>query len=152
MTFTPNNNLETAYDTVNNILKLKAKDGFTGLDVLQFTFKNQQYSIPFKLQPRQRYLFSYKPKGKPKTVNLFGQFNSWDRNSLPMNDNDKNGIYEISIPLDPGRYEYKFFVDGKELIDPRNPVKVPNGLGDYNSVLIIESESSDKMYLHCLNY
>ena len=57
-----------------------------------------------------------------------------------MDDSDGNGIYEISVPLDPGRYEYKFFVDGKELIDPQNPVKVPNGLGDYNSILIIESE------------
>ncbi len=69
-----------------------------------------------------------------------------------MDDLDGNDIYEISVPLDPGRYEYKFFVDGKELIDPQNPVKVPNGLGDYNSILIIEPERTDKMYLHCLNY
>ncbi len=69
-----------------------------------------------------------------------------------MSDADKNGIYEISIPLDPGRYEYKFFVDRKELIDPQNPVKVPNGMGDFNSVIIIESDEEDKMYLHTLNY
>ena len=125
---------------------------FTGLDVLSFTYENQQYQIPVKLQPRKKYLFTYKPKGKPKQVNLFGQFNSWDRGNLPMSDSDGNGIYEIRIPLDPGRYEYKFFVDGKELIDPINPVKVPNGLGDYNSVLVIEPEKSVKMYLHCLNY
>ena len=152
LTFSPNENLIIVHDTVNNILKLRAKDGFTGLDVLQFTFENQQYYVPFKLQPRKKYLFTYKPKGKPKQVNLFGQFNSWDRNSLPMNDEDGNGIYEISIPLDPGRYEYKFFVDRKELIDPQNPVKVPNGLGDYNSVIIVESDEEDKMYLHSLNY
>jgi glycosidase len=150
--FTPNRNLDIVHDTLKNILKIKAKDGFTGLDVLGFTFENQQYQIPIKLQPRKKYLFTYKPKGKPKQVNLFGQFNSWDRGSLPMNDADSNGVYEINVPLDPGRYEYKFFVDGKELIDPQNPVKVPNGLGDYNSILIIEPEKSDKMYLHCLNY
>ncbi|MCW8996689.1 MAG: alpha-amylase family glycosyl hydrolase, partial [Psychromonas sp.] len=89
---------------------------------------------------------------KPKRVNLFGQFNSWDRNSLPMSDIEGKGIYEISIPLDPGRYEYKFFVDGAELIDPKNPVKVPNGLGDFNSVIIIEPSKEDNIYLHCLNY
>jgi len=152
LTFTPNENLDVVHDTVNNILKLKAKDGFTGLDVLQFTFENQQFYIPFKLEPRKKYLFTYMPKGKPKQVNLFGQFNSWDRSSLPMSDADKNGIYEISIPLDPGRYEYKFFVDRKELIDPQNPVRVPNGMGDFNSVIIIESDKEDKMYLHTLNY
>ena len=152
LTFIPNANLVMVHDTVKNILKLKAKDGFTGLDVLGFTFENQQYQIPFKLHPRKKYHFTYKPKGKPKQVNLFGQFNSWDRGSLPMNDADGNGVYEINVPLDPGRYEYKFFVDRKELIDPQNPVKVPNGLGDYNSILIIEPEKSDKMYLHCLDY
>ncbi len=152
LTFVPNENLVIVHDTVSNILKLKAKDGFTGLDVLGFNFENQLYQIPFKLHPRKKYLFTYKPKGKPKHVNLFGQFNSWDRGNLPMDDSDGNGIYEITVPLDPGRYEYKFFIDGKELIDPQNPVKVPNGLGDYNSILIIESERTDKMYLHCLNY
>jgi cyclomaltodextrinase / maltogenic alpha-amylase / neopullulanase len=152
LSFTPNENLVTVHDSVNIPLKLKAKDGFTGLDVLQFTFENQEYHIPFKLQPRKKYLFTYKPKGKPERVNLFGQFNSWDRNSLPMSDEDGSGIYEISIPLDPGRYEYKFFVDRQELIDPQNPVKVPNGLGDYNSVIVIESDNEDKLYLHSLNY
>jgi len=152
LTFTPNENLIIIHDSVNNVLKLKARNGFTGMDALQFTYENQQYYIPFKLQPRKKYLFTYKPKGKPNQVNLFGQFNSWDKNNLPMSDLDGNGIYEINIPLDPGRYEYKFFVDRKELIDPQNPVKVPNGLGDFNSVIIIESVNEDKLYLHTLNY
>ena len=71
LTFSTNENLAVVHDTVNNILKLKAKDGFTGLDVLQFTYENQQYYVPFKLQPRKKYLFTYKTKGKPKQVNLF---------------------------------------------------------------------------------
>ncbi len=152
LSFSPNNNLIIVHDTLNNILKLKAKEGFTGLEVLSFAYENQQYQILVELQPRKKYLFTFRPKGKPKQVNLFGQFNSWDRGNLPMTDSNGDGIYEISIPLDPGRYEYKFFVDGKELIDPKNPVKIPNGLGDYNSVLIIEPEKSEKMFLHCLNY
>jgi cyclomaltodextrinase len=152
LAFSPNMNVAIEYDSIGNLLKMKANEGFTGLDVLEFTFENQKYHIPFKLQPRKKYLFTYKPKGKPKQVNLFGQFNSWDRASLPMSDPDDNGIYGTSVPLDPGRYEYKFFVDRAELIDPQNPVKVPNGMGDYNSVIIIEPEKEDKMYLHTLNY
>lgn len=152
ISFAPNENLNFVYDSVNNVLRVKANDGFTGLDLLEFTYENQKYQIPFKLQKRNKYLFTYKPKGKHQKVNLFGQFNSWDRNNLPMSDDNGDGVYEIKIPLDPGRYEYKFFVDGQELIDPKNPVKVPNGLGDYNSVLIIEPSPEDKIYLHCLNY
>ena len=33
-------------------------------------------------------------------------------------------VLEVEIPLDPGRYEYKFFVDGQEVVDPANPDKV----------------------------
>ena len=54
--------------------------------------------------------------------------------SHSRNDNE----YEISIPLDPGRYEYKFYVDGVELADPKNPLRVPSGVGDFNSVKVIE--------------
>jgi len=150
--FTPNKNVAVSYDSVNKILVMNAVEGFTGLDLLEFTYENQTYQIPFKLQLKKKYQFSYKPRVKPKQVSLFGQFNSWDRSGLPMNDDDKNGIYEIHIPLDPGRYEYKFYVDGRELIDPKNPVKVPNGLGDFNSVIIIESSDEDKVYLHSLKY
>lgn len=152
LSFSPNGNLIVIHDTLNNILRLKAKEGFTGLEVLSFAYENQQYQILVELQPRKKYLFTFEPKGNPKQVNLFGQFNSWDRGNLPMTDSNGDGIYEISIPLDPGRYEYKFFVDSKELVDSKNPVKVPNGLGDYNSILIIEPEKSENMFLHCLNY
>jgi glycosidase len=152
ITFTPNENLTVEYDSLNNILRIKANPGFSGLDLLEFTHENHKYQIPFQLLQRNKYFFTFKPKGKHQKVNLFGQFNSWDRNSLPMSDDNGDGIYEIKIPLDPGRYEYKFYVDGEELIDPKNPVKVPNGLGDYNSVLIIEPSKEDKIYLHCLNY
>ncbi|HQJ46032.1 MAG TPA: alpha-amylase family glycosyl hydrolase, partial [Ignavibacteriaceae bacterium] len=93
---------------------------------------------------------TYKPESGEKQVNLFGQFNSWDRQSLPMKDLDGDGTLEVEIPLDPGRYEYKFFIDGKEVVDPANPVKVSNGMGDFNSVRIIEEPMTDKMFLHII--
>ena len=150
--FVPNDNFVILHDTLNNTLSIRSKAGFTGFDILSFNYENQKYDIPIKLQPKKKYQFTYKPKGKSKQVNLIGQFNSWDRGNLPMSDKVGNGIYEINLSLDPGRYEYKFFVDGKELIDPKNPVKVPNGLGDYNSVVIIQPEKASKLYLHSLNY
>uniref|UniRef100_A0A7V3E8R5 Glycosyl hydrolase family 13 catalytic domain-containing protein n=1 Tax=Ignavibacterium album TaxID=591197 RepID=A0A7V3E8R5_9BACT len=123
---------------------------FSGLTLVSFKYYGKTYEIPVKLNKTKKYLFTYKPNAGEKQVNLFGQFNSWNRQDLPMTDTNGDGILEIEIPLDPGRYEYKFFVDGREIVDPENPVKVPNGLGDFNSVRIIEEEAKDKMFLHIL--
>ena len=146
-----NDNVIAQFDKDSLLLSLTPREGFSGLDLLKFKYDGNTYSIPFKLEKKQKRLFTFKPTGHPKHVNLFGQFNSWNRQSLPMTDKNEDGVYEIEIPLEPGRYEYKFFVDGKELIDNENPVKVPNGLGDYNSVLIVENPDIIKPYLHLIN-
>jgi hypothetical protein len=42
-------------------------------------------------------------------------------------------------PLPPGRYEYKFVIDGvtwKE--DPNNPQRVDDGFSGFNSLLIVD--------------
>jgi hypothetical protein len=41
--------------------------------------------------------------------------------------------------LRPGRYEYKLVVDGRWVVDPLNPRKVPNDAGTENSVLEIDA-------------
>lgn len=146
----PNNNFNVAFNKEENMITIISLNNFTGLELIPFELNNTTYEIPVKLELKKKYLFTYKPIGKPKVINLFGQFNSWNRQSLPMRDDSGDGVYEISIPLDPGRYEYKFYVDGKELIDPANPVKVSNGMGDFNSVRVIEEDAKDNMFLHIL--
>ncbi|MEJ2507338.1 MAG: alpha-amylase family glycosyl hydrolase, partial [Ignavibacteriaceae bacterium] len=148
--FLPNKNFNVVFNNEENTIAIIPINNFTGLDLIPFELNNTTFEIPVKSQLKKKYLFTYKPAGKPKVVNLFGQFNSWNRQNLPMKDKNGDGVYEISIPLDPGRYEYKFYVDGKELIDPGNPVKVPNGMGDFNSVRVIEESTKDKMFLHIL--
>jgi 1,4-alpha-glucan branching enzyme len=46
-----------------------------------------------------------------------------------------NGRWEKRITLSPGRYQYKFLVDGKWIHDPVARANVPNDLGTLNSVL-----------------
>src|SRR5690554_4293289 len=55
-------------------------------------------------------------------VFLIGEFNNWLENDedLRMMKNAE-GIYEISIFLEKGSYEYKFFADGQYYTDPTNP-------------------------------
>lgn len=148
ISFPENDVVEVNYDSLNQVVTFSAPSGFNGMGVIPFNFKDVTYHIPFFKEKKDTYVFTFDPEGEPKNVNLFGQFNSWNRESLPMKDDDGDGVYEITIPLDPGRYEYKFYVDGLELIDPSNPVKVPNGLGDFNSVLVIDENPEDKLYLH----
>jgi len=146
----PNENISAWLNAIGDTILFLPEKEFAGLTLVSFELGNNNYEIPVKLIKSKMYEFIYKPKPDDKQVNLFGQFNSWDRHNLPMRDTNGDGLLETEIPLDPGRYEYKFYVDGKELIDPENPVKVSNGMGDFNSVRVIEEEASDKMFLHIL--
>lgn len=150
--FKPNENISLSFDNKSLQLTLVPQKEFSGMTLIEFSYFGKDYVLPVQRFKSKKYLFTYKAAPTDKQINLFGQFNSWNRQNLPMNDLDGDGIYEIEIPLDPGRYEYKFFVDGKELIDPSNPVKVPNGLGDFNSVRIVEESESEKIFLHILSY
>jgi cyclomaltodextrinase / maltogenic alpha-amylase / neopullulanase len=146
--FASSKNVDVSYDKSTMELSLTPHKDFSGLELISFKLKDETYQIPVKLVKSQKYLFTYKPQANEKEVSLFGQFNSWDRHNLPMKDIDGDGVLEVEIPLDPGRYEYKFYVDGREAVDPANPVKVSNGMGDYNSLRVIEESAKDKMFLH----
>ncbi len=148
--FSSSANINTSYNKQTMEVLLTPKNDFSGMELVSFKLNGEVFQIPVKLSKSKKYRFSYRPEAGEKQVNLFGQFNSWNRQSLPMNDTNGDGILEIEIPLDPGRYEYKFFVDGREVFDPVNPDKVPNGMGDFNSLRIIEESEKDKMFLHVL--
>ena len=45
------------------------------------------------------------------TVELNGTFNSWCGNCAQMNDDNNDSVWEITIPLMTGNYEYKFSAD-----------------------------------------
>jgi glycosidase len=147
---TSSKNVDVSYDKTKMELSLNPHKDFSGMELISFKLGEETFQIPVKLVTSQKYLFTYKPQTNEKEISLFGQFNSWDRHSLPMKDINNDGTVEIEIPLDPGRYEYKFFVDGKEVVDPANPIKVPNGMGDFNSLRIIEQSATDKMFLHVI--
>ena len=71
-----------------------------------------------------------------KKVVLSGSFNDWNEHKLQMN-KAKEG-WSLSLPLVGGKHHYKFIVDGKWLIDPKNPYSEFDWNGNENSVLIIQ--------------
>ena len=70
-------------------------------------------------------------------VFVAGSFNGWDFKKHPMIDNPNSGIYKATVPLAPGRYEYKFVVNGEWRVDPNCPEWVPNEHGTLNSVMTV---------------
>lgn len=55
------------------------------------------------------------------TPEVNGTFNDWCGGCAPMSDSDGDGIWEITIPLAPGAYEYKYAYDawaGQETLSP----------------------------------
>ena len=66
-------------------------------------------------------------------VVLTGNFNSWNPDAITMK-KDKKGNWKTGLNLKPGRYEYKFIVDGQWWDDPANPDRATNEHGSANSV------------------
>jgi 5'-AMP-activated protein kinase regulatory beta subunit len=45
-------------------------------------------------------------------VILMGDFNQWNPKTHPMR-KEENGVWRKTVMIDPGRYEYRFWVDGE---------------------------------------
>jgi 1,4-alpha-glucan branching enzyme len=74
--------------------------------------------------------------GDAALVNLVGDFNQWDPSRHPMKP-DKDGIWKKTLMLAPGRYEYKFQVDGKWHLDADNNLTCRNCYGSQNHFLVV---------------
>lgn len=73
-----------------------------------------------------------------RSVHVVGDFNDWNPTSDPMIDENGDGQWTLFYPLEPGRYAYKFVVDGTRWIpDPTNGNHEPDGFDGRNSVVII---------------
>jgi hypothetical protein len=46
-----------------------------------------------------------------------------------------NGQWRMKLPLMPGRYRYRFIVDGKWVTDPNNKYIETNEFGDMNNIV-----------------
>ena len=71
-----------------------------------------------------------------KQAILVGDFNSWDEKKHIMK-KDNKGRWTKIVNLPPGRYEYKFLVDGQWQNDPGNDQMVPNSFGSLNNILTV---------------
>ena len=70
-----------------------------------------------------------------RSVCVAGTFNNWDPAKTAM---EKDGAgWKATVSLPPGRYEYKFVVDGQWMSDPGAKESVRNDFGGTNSILVV---------------
>ena len=70
-----------------------------------------------------------------QSVSIAGDFNGWNptQNRLERSD---GGVWTVTLPLKPGRYQYMFVIDGKQWIpDPLATEEATDGFGSQNAVL-----------------
>jgi 1,4-alpha-glucan branching enzyme len=78
-----------------------------------------------------------------QAIFLAGSFNDWNPGATPMAREDSRH-WNVTLPLPPGRYEYKFVVDGEWCCEPGCAVTdiqcthcVMNEFGTMNRVLAV---------------
>jgi 1,4-alpha-glucan branching enzyme len=69
-----------------------------------------------------------------RSVSVTGDFCDWQTDRYPLR-KDKKGLWTTTITLPPGRYEYRFVVDGDWQNDPKCTDRSANEFGGENCVL-----------------
>ncbi len=84
---------------------------------------------------KANHIFELKGSAGAKSVILAGSFNGWNTDGYRMV--RKGNSWKFPVRLQPGKYTYKFIVDGQWILDPANPLFEENEHGTGNSVLWI---------------
>lgn len=82
--------------------------------------------------------FRLKGYADARVVVLAGSFNDWNQSQLVFG--REGGEWVCRVDLQPGRYTYKFIVDGNWILDPDNPEKEEDEAGNENSVLVVREK------------
>ena len=89
-----------------------------------------------KKQNHKKAIFKFMAP-EAQSVLLAGDFNDWEVNPHPLK-KDNKGNWKMNIDLMPGRYEYRFLVDGVWQNDPNCTTFAPNPFGSENCVLTLK--------------
>ncbi len=81
---------------------------------------------------------TFRLKGHPnaRVVAVAGSFNDWNQSQVLCVKADDEWVCRIDLA--PGRYTYKFIIDGDWVLDPANPDTEDDERGHTNSVLVVK--------------
>jgi|SRR5689334_13490965 chromosome partitioning protein len=71
-------------------------------------------------------------------VQLAGDFNDWTPSSSDMELDGR--VWKKVVKLPPGRYRYRYVIDGRWQSDPSNAVVEPSAYGGDDSILVVDEQ------------
>ena len=104
-----------------------------GLSVLHFPSRKLKQSPLNGLPDGLHFTFKAEPG---ETVTVGGTFNSWDPFMYELIEGPA-GVYNLTVPLPSGTYQYVFFYKGRRHVDPNNPRRIYARDGSAASELIV---------------
>lgn len=83
---------------------------------------------------------TFRLKGYPNAnvIILAGTFNDWHQSQFVFGREGDDWVCRVN--LEPGKYAYKFIVDGNWILDPANQVTEEDAAGNINSVLVVSKD------------
>lgn len=87
-----------------------------------------------KLNSRKLIFEYYAPSAQK--VQVAGTFNHWNQEGHLLK-RERNGKWRLQLELPPGRYEYRYLVDGVWENDQRPVECIPNAFGSWNCVVTV---------------
>ena len=114
------------FNISNDSLWIKANRTARGYNPISFNIGKDKFTLISQTEKVAYYNFNYifeniSQYGSHLDTNkvfVMGNFNNWNRTSHPLKFNGFN--WELTLPFPPGNYEYKFVVNGEEVLDSNN--------------------------------
>lgn len=111
------------------------------LSTLNISTRTAEHTLLLKRTRKEDIVFTFDPGDKIyQQVSVVGDLTNWNPNVLFMQ--NINGVWQTTLTLNPGRYQYQIVADGNWFLDPNNPVQVENGIGGYNSLLEVGARNN----------
>jgi hypothetical protein len=108
----------------------KTEDGMGGYaTVLVVKGKGEKMAVPIR--------FSLKRPDLDE-VRVTGTFNKWDSEGIRMT-KDEKGTWAVTVPIEPGRVLYKFYIDGEWVPDPDVAEQADDGQGGYATPFVVKA-------------
>jgi len=134
--------LKPLNEKITNEITLVSDEYIAPLTILRVYTKSSEYCIPVIKSSKKKFTCTFPDDAhKYKEVALVGDINAWNPANTPLTYN--SGVWSADLYLEPDLYSYQIVLDGKWQLDPNNSKKVSNGMGGFNSQLIIGSNSDE---------
>ncbi|MCK9412351.1 MAG: glycogen-binding domain-containing protein [Prolixibacteraceae bacterium] len=121
-------NTEDLYTLIDKWISFEGKD-----DPGKEVFGVNKFEISYTFHYDKTAWFYLAGRKSAKNVYISGSFNGWSTTQNPMKQVDTG--WTVDLDLKPGKYTYKFIIDGTWISDPYNKLREDDGAGGYNSVV-----------------